>query len=147
QIFMEQNATSLREVLRNTPGVTMSIGEGGSGGTSSGDNILIRGFGARNDIYVDGARDVGLVNRDAFNVESVEVAKGPTSVTGGRGVTGGSINLVTKTPGLVNSSTVRVTAGSADYGRATFDVNRKVNNLVAFRLNGVWQDTGYPGRD
>lgn len=147
QIMAEQNATSLREVLRNTPGITMSIGEGGSGGTSSGDNILIRGFGARNDIYVDGARDVGLVNRDAFNTESVEVAKGPTSVTGGRGVTGGSINLVTKTPSLLNATTVRATAGSSDYGRATFDVNRKVNNHVAFRLNGVWQDAGYPGRD
>src|SRR5262249_17808357 len=68
-------------------------------------------------------------------------------VTGGRGVTGGSINLVTKTPGLLNATTVRVTAGNADYGRGTFDINRKVNNLVAFRLNGVWQDTGYAGRD
>lgn len=147
QIYMEQNATSLREVLRNTPGITMSIGEGGSGGTSSGDNVLIRGFAARNDIYVDGARDVGLVNRDAFNTESVEVAKGPTSVTGGRGVTGGSINLVTKTPESENSSTVRVSGGNADYGRASFDVNRKVNDIVAYRLNGVWQDAGYAGRD
>ena len=147
QIYQQQNASSLREVLRNTPGITMSIGEGGSGGTSSGDNILIRGFAARNDIYVDGARDVGLVNRDAFNLESVEVAKGPTSVTGGRGVTGGSINLVTKSANLQNSTNVRVGAGSADYGRAAFDVNRKINNLVAFRLNGVWQDAGYAGRD
>jgi catecholate siderophore receptor len=59
QVYQEQNATSLREVLRNTPGITMSIGEGGSGGTSSGDNVLIRGFSARNDIYVDGARESG----------------------------------------------------------------------------------------
>jgi catecholate siderophore receptor len=67
QVFQEQNATSLREALRNTPGITMSIGEGGSGGTSSGDNVMIRGFSARNDIYIDGARDVGLVSRDMFN--------------------------------------------------------------------------------
>ena len=147
QIYQQQNATSLREVLRNTPGITMSIGEGGSGGTSSGDNVLIRGFSARNDIYVDGVRDVGLVNRDAFNTESVEVAKGPSSVVGGRGVTGGSINLVTKAAHLQNETTVRVGGGSADYGRATVDVNRKVTNNVAFRLNGVWQDTGYAGRD
>jgi catecholate siderophore receptor len=147
QVYQQQNATSLREVLRNTPGITMSIGEGGSGGTSSGDNVLIRGFSARNDIYVDGARDVGLVSRDAFNLESVEVAKGPTSVTGGRGVTGGSINLVTKSANLQNATTIRVGGGSADYGRATVDVNRKINNFVAFRVNGVWQDTGYAGRD
>jgi len=147
QIMLEQNATSLREVLRNTPGITMSIGEGGSGGTSSGDNVLIRGFSARNDIYVDGARDVGLVSRDAFNTEAVEVAKGPTGVTGGRGSTGGTINLVTKTPGLTNASTVRVGLGNAQYGRATLDVNQKLSNSSAFRLNGVWQDTGYAGRD
>jgi len=147
QVFLEQNATSLREVLRNTPGITMSIGEGGSGGTSSGDNVLIRGFSARNDIYVDGARDVGLVNRDAFNTESVEVAKGPSGVTGGKGSTGGTINLVTKAPSLANSSTFRLGAGSASYGRATVDVNRKLSDSSAFRLNAVWQDTGYAGRD
>ena len=147
QVYQEQNATSLREVLRNTPGITMSIGEGGSGGTSSGDNVLIRGFSARNDIYVDGIRDVGLVNRDAFNTEMVEVAKGPTSVTGGRGTTGGSINLVTKAPGLQDAASARLTGGTADNGRATFDVNRKLSKSVAFRLNGMWQDTGYAGRD
>ena len=147
QVYQEQNATSLREVLRNTPGITMSIGEGGSGGTSSGDNVLIRGFSARNDIYVDGARDVGLVNRDAFNTEMVEVAKGPSSVTGGRGATGGSINLVTKAPSLQDAASARLTGGSADNGRATFDVNRKLGKSVAFRLNGMWQNTGYAGRD
>jgi outer membrane receptor for monomeric catechols len=38
--------------------------------------VLIRGFSARNDIYVDGARDVGLISRDAFNTEVVEVREG-----------------------------------------------------------------------
>lgn len=147
QVFLEQGATSLREVLRNTPGITMSIGEGGSGGTSSGDNVLVRGFSARNDIYIDGARDVGLVSRDAFNTESVEVVKGPSGATGGRGVTGGSINLVSKTAELKNAATVRFTGGSADYGRSTIDVNRKVSETMAVRLNGMWQSTWYPGRD
>ena len=147
QVMQEQNATSLREALRNTPGITMSIGEGGSGGTSSGDNVMIRGFSARNDIYVDGARDVGLVSRDMFNTEVVEVAKGPSSVTTGRGSTGGSINLVTKTARLQDTATVRLTAGSADTKRGTFDVNRKVGRTTAVRLNGMWQDAGYAGRD
>src|SRR5262245_3631260 len=147
QVYQEQNATSLREVLRNTPGITMSIGEGGSGGTSSGDNVLIRGFSARNDIYVDGARDVGLISRDAFNTEVVEVAKGPSSVTTGRGSTGGSINLVTKTANLQDSASARLTAGNAGYKRSTIDVNRKVSDTVAVRFNGMWQDAGVPGRD
>jgi catecholate siderophore receptor len=147
QVFLEQNASTLRDVLRNTPGITMSIGEGGSGGTSSGDNVLIRGFSARNDIYIDGARDPGLVNRDAFNLESVEVAKGPSSVTSGRGTTGGSINLVTKEPELTDGLTVRVAGGSAGYKRAAVDYNHRLKDSMAFRMNGMWQDMGYPGRD
>lgn len=147
QLFNQQGATTLREVLRNTPGITMSIGEGGSGGTSSGDNILIRGFAARNDIYVDGARDVGLANRDSFNLETVEVAKGPAGVTAGRGATGGSINLVTKQASLFNSASVRLTGGTADTKRGTFDANRALTNTIAVRVNGMWQDSGYAGRD
>jgi catecholate siderophore receptor len=147
QLFNQQGATTLREVLRNTPGITMSIGEGGSGGTSSGDNILIRGFAARNDIYVDGSRDVGLLNRDSFNLETVEVAKGPSGATAGRGATGGSINLVTKQASLFNATSVRLTGGTADTKRGTVDVNRALNSTIAVRVNGMWQDSGYAGRD
>jgi catecholate siderophore receptor len=147
QVFQEQNAMSLRDVLRNTPGITMSVGEGASGTVASGDQVLIRGFNARNDIYIDGARDPGEVTRDMFNVESVLVAKGPSSVTGGRSATGGSIDLVTKSANLTDSANVRFTGGSADHGRATVDVNRRLTGTVAFRLNALWQDAGYPGRD
>ena len=147
QLLEQQNATSLREALRNTPGITMSIGEGSSGTVSFGDNVFIRGFNVRNDIYIDGARDPGEISRDTFNVEAVEVAKGPTSVTGGRGSTGGSINMVTKAPTLNDTATGRFTLGSADHRRASFDVNRRLTDSIAFRLNGMVQDAGYPGRD
>jgi catecholate siderophore receptor len=147
ELFEEQNATSLRDVLRNTPGITMSIGEGASGTVSFGDNVFIRGFNVRNDIYIDGARDPGEISRDTFNVEAVEVAKGPTSVTGGRGSTGGSINMVTKSAMLTNAESGRLTFGSADHKRATFDLNRQLTDSVAFRINAMWQDAGYPGRD
>ena len=125
----------------------MSIGEGASGTVSFGDNVFIRGFNVRNDIYIDGARDPGEIARDTFNVEAVEVAKGPTSVTGGRGSTGGSINLVTKAATLTNSQSGRLTFGNADHKRATFDVNERLTDSVAFRVNALWQDAGYPGRD
>ena len=147
KVFEEQSATTLVDVLRNTPGITMSIGEGASGTVSFGDNIFIRGFNVRQDIYIDGARDPGEVTRDTFNVEAVEVAKGPTSVTGGRGSTGGSINMVTKAATLSNSEVGRLTFGSADHKRASFDVNRRLTDSVAFRVNAMWQDAGYPGRD
>ncbi len=143
-VFQEQGATSLRDALRNTPGITLTAGEGG---TAPGDNLLIRGFSARNDVYIDGARDPGVVSRDTFNTEAVEVAKGPSSVTAGRGSTGGSVNLVTKAANLQDSASARLTGGNADYKRGTLDVNRRVSQSVAFRLNGMWQDAGVPGRD
>ncbi len=146
QIFNQQNATTLREVLRNTPGITMNIGEGGTG-YPSGDTVMIRGFNARTDVYIDGTRDVGAIGRDAFNIESVEVAKGPASVTAGRGAVGGSINLVTKGASLWNAAEVRVTGGTSDHKRGTFDVNRRLGQSSAFRLNAMWQDVAYPGRE
>jgi len=147
KVMEQQSATTLVDALRNTPGITMSIGEGASGTVSFGDNIFIRGFNVRQDIYIDGARDPGEIIRDTFNVEAVEVAKGPTSVTGGRGSTGGSINMVSKSATLTDSATGRLTLGSADHKRGSFDVNHRLTDSMAFRVNAMWQDAGYPGRD
>ena len=143
-VLQEQAATSLRDALRNTPGITLTAGEGG---TAPGDNILIRGFSARNDVYIDGARDPGVVSRDTFNTEAVEVAKGPSSVTAGRGSTGGSVNLVTKSAMLQDVADFRFSGGNASQRRATIDVNRRLSDTVAFRVNGMLQDSGVPGRD
>ena len=95
-VIQEQNATTLRDVLRNVPGITIQAGEGG---VPAGDNLTIRGFSARTDMFVDGVRDFGGYSRDPFNIEQVEVTKGPASSFAGRGSTGGSINLVSKAPG------------------------------------------------
>jgi catecholate siderophore receptor len=143
-LLQDQGATSLRDALRNTPGITLSAGEGG---TAPGDNLLIRGFSARNDVYIDGARDPGVVSRDTFNTEAIEVAKGPSSVTTGRGSTGGSVNLVTKAANLSDSVEARLSGGNASQKRSTLDVNRRVSESIAVRLNGMWQDSGTPGRD
>src|SRR5262245_990308 len=94
-VIEQHGATTLRDVLRNVPGLTLTAGEGG---TPAGDNLTLRGFSARNDIFVDGARDLGPQSRDPFNLEQVEVAKGPGSAFTGRGSAGGSINLVSKAP-------------------------------------------------
>lgn len=143
-VLQDQAVTSLRDALRNTPGITLTAGEGG---TAPGDNLLIRGFSARNDVYIDGARDPGVSSRDTFNIESVEVAKGPSSVTAGRGSTGGSVNLVTKSANLQNNGEVRFTGGNAGQKRGTIDVDRRLSETVAVRVNGMWQDSGVPGRD
>lgn len=147
-IYTEQGATSLRDVLRNTPGITFQAGEGGN---APGDNLFIRGFGARNDVFLDGVRDAGVLSRDTFNIEQVEVVKGPSSSTFGRGSTGGSVNQVTKTPGLRDAAKIEATAGNAAYARATLDANQALPSSplpgAAVRLNAVWTDAGVAGRD
>lgn len=148
QVIREQAATTLRDVLRNVPGITMQAGEGGGG--LPGDSLTMRGFSASNDIFVDGIRDVGPYSRDTFNLEQVEVVKGPAGSIAGRGATGGAINLVSKAPQLVPSSSVQAAAGTASFRRTTADVNQPLTALgagVAFRLNAMWQDTGIAGRD
>src|SRR5690606_16711749 len=95
ELMKDRGATSLQDVLRTTPGITLGSGEGG---TPTGDRPFVRGYEASTDIFVDGARDYGRGSHETFNLESVEVVKGPSSAYTGRGGTGGSINLVTKTP-------------------------------------------------
>jgi catecholate siderophore receptor len=70
----EQAGTTLRDALRNVPGITVAAGEGGG---SQGDSFTLRGFNARNDMFIDGVRDSGSYFRDSFNFDSVEVIKGP----------------------------------------------------------------------
>jgi catecholate siderophore receptor len=148
QIIETQGATTLRDVLRNVPGLTMQAGEGGGG--LPGDTMSIRGFSASSDIFIDGLRDVGAYSRDTFNLEQVEVIKGPASTFGGRGSTGGAINLSTKAPMLESIRQGSVVVGNADTQRVTLDANEAAPSFAggsAFRVNAMWQDAGVPGRN
>lgn len=122
-VIEERGASSLRDVLRNVPGISMQAGEGGGG--PAGDNLSIRGFAARSDIFVDGIRDTagGGYSRDPFNIEQIEVAKGPSSSNAGRGTTGGSINLATKAPTLDSFYRGDIGGGTDNYFRSTIDIN------------------------
>jgi catecholate siderophore receptor len=146
-IIQEQNATSLRDVLRNVPGITMQAGEGG---VPAGDNLSIRGFSARTDFFIDGVRDFGGYARDPYNLDQVEVSKGPASAFVGRGSTGGSVNLVTKSPQGAALRAISVGAGNESYQRGTADLNQPLDAIgvgnAAFRLNAMWTDAGTPGR-
>ncbi len=96
ELLQQQVGTSLADALKNVPGITLNAGEGGT----HGDLVNIRGFSAGDDYFMDGLRDTGIYDRDAFDYESVEVYKGPASTLFGRGSTGGVINQVLKTPQL-----------------------------------------------
>ena len=145
-LIEERNATTLREALRNTSGITFQAGEGG-GGLPGDQNFTMRGFSARSSLFADGIRDPGSYSRDTFFIEQVEVAKGPTAVVAGRGATGGLINQVTKTPMLDQLSTYALSAGTDDYVRATADINQPFGASGAVRLNVMYDDADVPDRD
>jgi catecholate siderophore receptor len=145
ELFQQQSATTLSEALRNTPGITMLMGENGN--TATGDSIFMRGFDTQGSIYVDGIRDLGSISRDTFNTDQVEIAKGPAGVDNGRGAASGYINLSTKLANQEDATTVGAVAGTADYKRATLDTNHSLGESSAIRVNLMKQDAGVDGRD
>lgn len=145
EIIEQRNATSLDEVLRTTPGITLGAGEGG---VPSADRPNIRGFSSEGNIFVDGIRDTGSQTRDTFNVEQVEIIKGPGSAYSGRGSTGGSINLVTKKATLYEEFLGgNVSVGWPFSKRAAGDANYVLSEHAAIRLNVLVEDSEVPGRD
>ncbi len=137
QLLRDQGARSMEDALRNVPGVAMSHGDG------QRDQVVIRGFTAIADQFVDGVRDDALYFRDLADIERIEVLKGPAAVLYGRGSSGGLINRVTKKPQFGETSgEASVGVGSFDYRRATADLNVGISDAAAFRLNAAVEDSG-----
>jgi catecholate siderophore receptor len=145
-IIEDQAATSLRDVLRNSPGITLQAGEGG-GGLPGDQNFTMRGFSSRNSLFIDGVRDTGAYTRDSFNLQQVEIIKGPTGSIAGRSAGSGAINQVTKTPHAGDSQDYALGYGSDGYRRLTGDVNVGLSDSTALRLNALYHDARTPNRD
>jgi len=143
KIIEQTAATSLTDILRNSPGITFGAGEGGQ---PLADRPFIRGQASGNNVFVDGIRDSGGQTREVFNLEQVEVVKGPDSAYSGRGSGGGSINLSSKTPKADDFATGSLGVGTDEYVRATVDLNHKINDSVAVRLNLLGSQGNTPGR-
>ncbi len=139
----EQNVTTLRDALRNVAGISLAAGEGGA----QGDNLTVRGFSARNDLFIDGMRDFGSYYRDPFDTESVAVLQGPSSVTFGRGSTGGVVDQETKAPTLNRTISGGLNFGSDLTRRVTLDINQPINATSAFRLNVMGDENNIAGRN
>lgn len=144
QVLKDTGATSLQDALRTVPGITFGAGEGGN---PQGDRPFIRGFDAQGDTYLDGVRDTGSQTREIFDIESIEVSKGPNSAFGGRGSAGGSLNIVSKAPQENDFLNGGFTYGSDQTRRYTLDVNRKFTDTAAFRLNLMSHEQNVAGRD
>ncbi len=145
EMLQEQGASNLMEALRNTPGITMQLGENGN--TAAGDTFMMRGFSTQTSTFVDGIRDLGAVSRDVFNLEQVEVVKGAAGSDIGRGASSGYINLVSKLPTLEDSISGTLGYGTADKAAMTADINQTMSQGSALRLNLMRRDGGVDGRD
>lgn len=143
-IIEQTAATSLQDILRTSPGITFGAGEGGQ---PLADRPFIRGQSSGNNVFVDGVRDTGGQTREVFNLEQVEVIKGPDSVYSGRGSGGGSINLSSKTPKADSFVGGSAAAGTDQYYRVTADGNYAFAKNAAFRLNLMATGGDVSGRD
>lgn len=145
EVLSDQGATNLSQALRNTPGITFQLGE--SGNATSGDAIFLRGVDTQNSIFLDGIRDSNASVRDVFNLEQVEIVKGPSGADIGRSATSGYINQVSKRPQADSFIDSTLAYGEADQRRATLDINQRLGDTAALRVNLLAQDGGVPGRD
>jgi len=145
ELLADKNATSLKQAVVSTAGVTLGTGEGGN---AFGDRFFIRGFDARNDVFVDGVRDAGVSVRENFFTEQVEILRGPGSSYAGRGTTGGAINIVTKQARTDRSFYgMDTTIGTDSTRRITLDANQVITPSLAVRAGGLFQEAGVAGRD
>ena len=142
---IEQTASnSLQDALRTVPGITFAAAEGGN---PIGDRPFIRGFDAQGSIFVDGVRDLASQSREVFAIDSVQIVRGSDSTLGGRGSAGGTIDILSKVPQASTFGSVSATYGNGDYKRATADLNVKISDIAAFRIEGVYHDQSVVGRD
>lgn len=131
----DQDMQSMADVVRYVPGVQMAQGEGHR------DAPILRGNTSTADFFVDGMRDDVQYLRDLYNVDRVEVLKGPSGMIFGRGASGGLINRVTKQANWADGNELGLTYGSWQNRRMTGDFNEAVNENVAVRLTALFEDS------
>ncbi|MEE3240912.1 MAG: TonB-dependent receptor [Pseudomonadota bacterium] len=126
---------SIEDIVNYTPGVTMSQGEGHR------DAVVFRGVRSTADFFIDGARDDVQYYRPLYNLEQVEILRGPNALLFGRGGTGGVLNRVTK-KGEIGSDFNTYEAGTDQFGAFSvqIDSNTTLNSETAFRLNAYYSE-------
>lgn len=140
----DSGKTELKDILSAQPGITLGTGEGGN---SFGDRYIIRGYEARSDVFSDGLRDPGLITRETFALEQVEISKGPSSTFAGRGSTGGAVNTVSKKASMEEDfTTLQGGLGTDDYKRYTIDTNKVITADSGIRFNGLYAEADTPDR-
>lgn len=131
----DQQMTSIGDVVRYVPGVTAHQGE------NNRDQIIFRGNSSSADFFLNGVRDDVQYYRDLYNLDRVEVLRGPNAMIFGRGGGGGVINRVTKDAGFTPLREISLLGGSFGTKRFAADFDQPFNDKVAFRLNGLYENS------
>ena len=130
--ILRRGFTSVSDIIEYLPGVSMSQGEGHR------DAVVFRGVRSTADFFIDGVRDDVQYYRPLYNLEQLEVLRGPNALLFGRGGTGGILNRVTKKAEIgSNFSQITGYADSFGAGGLQGDVNVGLTDSVAFRLNAM----------
>ena len=131
----DQLMMSIGDVVRYVPGITSIQGE------NNRDQLVIRGNNTSADFFVNGVRDDVQYYRDLYNLDRIEALKGPNGMIFGRGGAGGVINRVTKEAGFTSLREFTLQGGSFGNKRFAADIDQPFNSKVAFRLNGVYENS------
>lgn len=131
----DQQMTSIGDVIRYVPGVSVHQGE------NNRDQLIFRGNSTSADFFLNGVRDDVQYYRDLYNVERIEVLKGPNAMIFGRGGGGGVINRVTKEAGLTSLREISLQSGSFGNKRFSADFGQPIKDKLAFRLNGAYENS------
>lgn len=130
--ILRRGFTSVSDIIEYLPGVSMSQGEGHR------DAVVFRGVRSTADFFIDGVRDDVQYYRPLYNLEQLEVLRGPNALLFGRGGTGGILNRVTKKANIgENFSQLTGYVDSFGAGGLQGDVNIGLNDTVAFRINAM----------
>jgi catecholate siderophore receptor len=131
----DQMMMSIGDVVRYVPGITAHQGE------NNRDQVIIRGNSSSADFFLNGVRDDVQYYRDLYSLERVEALKGPNAMIFGRGGGGGVINRVNKEAGFTPLREVTLQGGSFRNKRVAMDFDQPFNEKVAFRLNGMYENS------
>lgn len=136
KLIEDTNMRSMTDAVRYVPGAGSAQGEGNR------DTVVLRaGAGSTADFFVDGVRDDVQYYRDFYNIERVEVLKGPSAVIFGRGGSGGVINRVTRVADWSDAREISLQSGSYNDRRATFDLGQGFGERTAGRVTGLYEFT------
>lgn len=135
ELIDDQAMQNIGDVTRYVPGVGIAQGEGNR------DTPVLRGNSTTADFFIDGVRDDVQYFRDLYNVDRIEVLKGPNAMIFGRGGSGGLINRVTRQANGRSQREATLQIGSWEQYRGTFDLGDKLTDALSYRVTGLYEDS------